>query len=81
LPDKEEKLKKLAEVFEGLDEPAARREFLKDPSAKTSGLPDDVQKLFGSVTDDELRVLAETWKNMKKAGLTHDVDGVTVSFL
>ncbi len=31
--------------------------------------------------DYELRALVRTWNKMKDAGLTYDMDGVTVSFL
>jgi hypothetical protein len=73
--------KALAKLFDGLDDPAARRQFLADPSVAVSGLPPNVQKFFNDLTDEELRVLVRTWKKMKDAGLTYDMDGVTVSFL
>jgi hypothetical protein len=73
--------KALAKLFEGLDDPAARRRFMADPSVATGELPPKVQKFFSDLTDEELRVLVRTWKKMKDAGLTYDMDGVTVSFL
>jgi hypothetical protein len=74
----------LAKLFEGLDDPAARRRFLADPSVATSGLPSNVQAFLSDVSDEELRVLVRTWNEMKEAGLTYELPteaGGTVSFL
>ncbi len=46
----QEALKALSNLFEGLDNPEARRQFMANPLAKTSDLPQNVQKFFNDLT-------------------------------
>ena len=77
----QEALTALSNLFEGLDNPEARRQFIANPLAKTSDLPQNVQQFLNDLSYSELRALVRTWNEMKDAGLTYDMDGVTVSFL
>jgi hypothetical protein len=63
--------------------PEQRRKFHEKPkdAAKEAGLPDELVEHFGKLKPNERKLLTKTWDKMGDAGLTHDVDGVTLNFL
>jgi hypothetical protein len=64
-------------------EPRARGKLKKDAkkAAADAGLPDSLVQHFGSLDSAHLQLLADTYNELHKAGLTHEFDdGASVAF-
>ena len=75
--------KKAAALGKLLKDDASKRKFRDDPSAAVAdaGLTGEVADHLTGLQPEQRDVLIETWDVMARAGLKHDVEGASVSFL